>query len=350
MKASSYTSNSKKKKPKWLNLTLFIIILLILLHYIGNYYEKISNENAIISDYKKTWMEFYDLEPNSIDLVFIGSSHSYCTFDPEIIDNALGTNSFNFGSPLQHADSSYYILKEILKYHKPKAVVFEIYWDMIDDEFELKQADTVINAINNNEFKREFIYNVFPINEMIKYVFRPVRFQQDMFSYWNKKLVENVEKYIEPIEKKQNNVEGVSHYKSKGFIYSDIIIPEEKFYKTNQFIGFDGAKWDFNNTQKSYVEKLVQLCNKKDIKVVFVTAPVANISMEHINNYDILHNKISNFAKKLDVPYIDYNIVNKEKKLLVNENFRDDAHLNYSGVEIVMKDFINWYKKILNNY
>lgn len=345
MQTNSYTSNSNRKRFVWIKLILFIILLSVVLHYIGNYFEDISNKNQSVTDYKKAWAEFYEIEPNTLDLIFIGSSHSYCSFDPEIIDGVLGTNSFNFGSPLQHADSSYYVLKEVLKYHKPEVVVFEIYWDMIDDEFELKQADTVISAIDNEEFEKDFVRNAFPLNELVKYLFKPVRYQQDVFNYWNKELKEKAEEKISLIEEEKVTSPGVSYHRSRGFIYSDIIIPESEFYETNQFVGFDGAKWEFDATQKSYIEKLVELSKDEGIEIIFVTAPIANVSMEYIENYQALHEKIANLANELNVPYRDYNVVNMEKNLFVNENFRDDAHLNYSGVEIFMEDFIEWYKQ-----
>lgn len=342
MQTNSYTSSSNKKANVWFRVIIFIIILCTISYFVGEYFESIGKKNKAISNYKRTLEEFYKLEPNTLDLVFLGSSHSYCTFDPEIIDNKLGTNSFNMASPMQHADSSYFLLKETLKYHKPDTIVFEIYWDMIDDEFELKQAETILSAIDNENLKKEYIKEVFPLNEKIKYFFKPVRYQRDAFAYWNKDLTETVEEHMADKKPEEKTKQGIEYYKGKGFIYSDIIIPESKFYEDNQFIGLDGEQWDFDKTQKKYIEKLVNLCHSENIKIVFVTAPIANISMEHIKNYDSLHKKISDFARELEVPYRDYNIINKEKKLLTNSNFRDDAHLNYSGVEIIMKDFVDW--------
>lgn len=344
MRVNSYTSNSNNKRFIWLKLIVFLIILGYLLHQIGEYFEDISKKNEIVSNYRRAWEEFYELEPNSLDLIYIGSSHAYCTFDPEIIDNALGTNSFNFGSPLQHPDATYYVLKEVLKYHKPEMVVFEVYWDMLDDEFDLKQADTVISAIGSRDFEREFIKEVFPINEMVKYYFKPVRYQQDVFNYWNKEFVEDFEEEhdVELLNTDTEAIAGVSRHKGRGFIYSDIIMPSSEFYEKNQFVGLDGDEWVFNEAQKEYVEKIVKLARENDIEIVFVTAPIATISMEHIVNYDGIHNKIANLAKELDVPYLDYNMVNMEENMLENKNFRDDAHLNFSGVEIVMEHFVEW--------
>ena len=165
MQTNSYTSNSKgERRYIGIKLIIFVIVLSTLLYFIGSYFEEISKKNEGVTNYKRAWDEFYTLQPNTLDLFFIGSSHSYCTFDPEIMDETVGTNSFNLGSPLQYPDSSYYVLKEALKYHSPEVVVFEIYWDMIDDEFELRQADTVINAIDNKEFERDFTRGAFPLN------------------------------------------------------------------------------------------------------------------------------------------------------------------------------------------
>lgn len=66
--------------------------------------------------------------------------------------------------------------------------------------------------------------------------------------------------------------------------------------------------------------------------------------MEYIENYDVVHNTVAEFAKEYGIPYIDYNIVNKETGMLQNENFRDDAHLNHSGVQIVDKHFAEWLR------
>ena len=346
MGINSYTSSSKKKKYTFLKLIIFIILFSVIIYYIGEYYEKISNKNKNSTEYKMAWEEFYDLPKDSLDLIFIGSSHSYCSFDPELIDEDLGTNSFNFGSPLQYADSSYHVFKEVLKYQKPKAMVFEIYWGIIENGFDLNQADIVINAIDRKDFELDFIMDAFPPNEIGKYLLKPVRYQKDAFNYWNKNLKEKLEEKLE--EDKEAEVtevrEGVSYHKGKGFIYSDQVITEEESHESNHFKGFDGRKWDFDSGQKVYIERMVELARENDIEVVFVTAPIANVSMDYIQNYDALHDKIADFASGLDVDYRDYNIVNMEKNLLENENFRDNSHLNYSGVEIFTEDFTSWYE------
>lgn len=343
MKVNSSTSNSKKITV--IRLIIFICIVSILLILIGNHFEKISKKNQNLTYAKQALNNFY-IDAREVELIFLGSSHSYCTFDPEYFDKHMGIYSYQLGTPLQHPDTSYYMLLEVLKGSnpkKPKRVVFEIYWDMIDDEFELKQADMFLEAIKNDKLKKQYIKDVFPLNEKIKYKFKPIRYQQDAFAYYNNKLTEFVNKYKIDRDPEQTYIE---YYKERGFLYTEKIMPTEKLYATNQFRGMDGSNWNINRTQKSYIIKLAELCKANSIELYFVTAPIANKSMEYIKNYDSINKKITDLAKQLDVNYIDYNIVNQEEKMLSNDDFCDDAHLNYKGAIKVQEHFIQWLKNI----
>ncbi len=339
MQANSSTSNFKRNFFIIIKLLIFISIVVLILNIIGNHFEDISNKNQS-STYAKQALNTFYAETKQVDLIFLGSSHSYCTFDPEYFDMHTNLYSYQLGTPLQHPDTSYYMMKEILNYQKPKILVFEIYWDMIDDKFELKQADMYLSALKNDILKEEYIKNVFPLNEKVKYYFKPTRYQQDAFFYYNKKLTDFIQDNKVNIDiVKQNYVE---YYKDRGFLYTEKVISKEEFYETNQFRNLDGKTWNMDKAQKDYIIKLKNLCDENDIKVYFITAPIANISMEYIKNYNLIHDKVSNLAKELNVDYIDYNIINKQENLLSNDDFCDDAHLNIKGATIIQEHFINW--------
>ncbi|HIT73360.1 hypothetical protein B5E58_06435 [Tyzzerella sp. An114] len=342
MQENSFISNFKTV----IKLVVFLVIVIFAFNKAGAKYKEAADKNVVNAFTQQRYSEFYNQEPNSIDMVYIGSSHSYCTFDPEIIDSILKTSSWQMGTPLQHYDTSYYVLREVLNHQKPKKVVLEIYWDILKDEFEMKQANSFFEVLKNQELKDEYINKVFPINERIKYSLFPIRYQQDYFAYEANEIQNDLEEKYGVHKKALPEVEGTEYYRSRGYTYCDIIMPENEYDETNQFKGFDGEDWEFNRTQKKYIEKIIELCKNEGIELYFVTAPVANVSMEYIENYDIVHNTVAEFAKENNIPYIDYNIVNKEENLLTNENFRDDAHLNHSGVQIVDKHFAQW---LMNN-
>ncbi len=326
-----------KKNLKFiLKLSLMTLLLIPPLKYTSASYNYASQQNKTNWYNQKRFEDFYALEENTLDLAFLGSSHSYCTFDPEIFDQSLGTLSHQFGMPLQHIDMSYYTFREILNYQKPKVVVLELYFDMIDDNYVNEPVNDLINVLKNDYLIEEINTNVRPISEKTKHKIDFIKNQQAFLGYKNNLLMSKLEE--QQLKKETTSQEGVEYYKGKGYIYADYNMPLSEFDETNQFKNYDGKKYSISSVQKNYIYKIADLAKENNIKLIFVTAPLANISQEYISNYDYIHNIFNDISKDLNVPYYDYNIIDLG---LTHEHFRDDAHLNHSGVEIVSNDFIN---------
>lgn len=73
-----------------------------------------------------TFKGFYETEKNSLDVIFLGSSHGACAFNPAVMD-VHGIASYNLSCEQQNLYTSYYWLQEMLKYQHPKAVVLDVY-------------------------------------------------------------------------------------------------------------------------------------------------------------------------------------------------------------------------------
>ena len=195
------------------------------------------------------------------------------------------------------------------------------------------------------ELEKKYIEDVFPLGEKIKYNVNIFKYQQDYFAFKNKELKDNIKEKFGVLDKVSEKQQGKEEYRSKGYTFCNYNMLPDEFNKTNQFRKFDGKNWVFEKAQKKYLQKIVDKCKENHIKLIFVTAPIANISMTYIKNYDIIHSAVEKFAEENDIPYLDYNIINKEKHLLEHENFRDDAHLNHSGVEIISGNFSRYLKE-----
>ena len=167
------------------------------------------------------------------------------------------------------------------------------------------------------------------------------RYQADYFAYRNSKFKKSLEsKYgvYTPATEKQK---GVEKYRSKGYTYCNYNMLPDEMDKTNQFKGLDGKDWSINETQKKYLQKLIDTCKDRGIEVIMTTAPVAPVSYDYISNYDCIHNVFQKIADENNLKYLDFNLVNASEHILTNDNFRDDAHLNDSGVKIVDKYMID---------
>lgn len=70
--------------------------------------------------------ELYEQE--NIETLFLGSSHVFCGYDPQILDEVLGENTYLASTPVQKVDGSYYLLKEVIKNNELKKVYLDMYF------------------------------------------------------------------------------------------------------------------------------------------------------------------------------------------------------------------------------
>ena len=88
---------------------VFIVLLFIILKGINFImFDDIHSYTRLMFE------EMYEYNGN-IDIVFLGSSHVYRSYDTKVTDEIFKENTFNAGSSSQLLDGSYYVLKEIIK-------------------------------------------------------------------------------------------------------------------------------------------------------------------------------------------------------------------------------------------
>lgn len=88
-----------------------------------------------------------------------------------------------------------------------------------------------------------------------------------------------------------------------------------------------------NEESMDYLKKILELCKKKDIKLILVNAPVSVTLNEALSGKADMHA----FYEKLALEYgAYYYTFNKEelKKSFTNAEFKDKLHLNAKGAEI----------------
>ena len=69
---------------------------------------------------------FANLEPDTVDVVFIGNSHQFCSINTEILYYEYGIDSFMLASSAQTVPMSYYAAMEAIELQHPDMIVFEV--------------------------------------------------------------------------------------------------------------------------------------------------------------------------------------------------------------------------------
>jgi hypothetical protein len=262
--------------------------------------------------------DFYNTPPNTIDWVFIGSSHTYCTFDPANFDR-LGVSSFQLGQPRQLIDSTYYTLLEILNYQQPVVAVLDIYWYVLETDFDREQIETFLNIIRNEALKAQYRQAMAPLYEargleFVTYTYAP--------SY----------------------TEG-EYYKGRGYVYLDATMTEEAYHAIAAREPHVMTDWQPHARQHDYLEKIIALCEEHNIRLIFVTAPVSNVYFSLITDYEVFHGYVADLAQKHDIPYLDFMVVNQQIGLFDDHHFFDAGHLNGRAVKMANDYFIEWLER-----
>ena len=106
-----------------------------------------------------TYQGFYEMDKNTVDVLFFGSSAGVRGFIPQELYNNYGMTSYNLSCEQQNMVSSYYWLCEALRYQDPSVVVLESKFIFEKDKGKLQDAwfRKAFNHMRFSSVKREAI-------------------------------------------------------------------------------------------------------------------------------------------------------------------------------------------------
>ena len=283
---------------------VFVVFLLLVLYFTNNIF-KFKYYDGIYSMTK-----YYEQPDESIDVLFLGSSHAFTSFNTGVFWNEYGIPSYVLAGPGQPLWNTYYYLKEALKYQKPKMIVLEGYLTASDEEFSDK------TKMMKNLFGMRFSFDKLaaftesvPREEWKDYFFEYIQYH----SRYDKLSIEDF-------------------YRDQG---------TKEFYNWKGFVGikrFDGSLVHNNvadvketeelyEKEEKYYRKIIELANKQDIPILIVITPYADISEEEKKRY----NRAAEIADDYDVDFIDFNTYSDKMGLDFAKDAADLGHLNLYG-------------------
>lgn len=131
-----------------------------------------------------TYSKFYEEEEDTIDVIFLGSSHAASSFIPQELYNNYGITSYNLGCEQQNLVTSYFWLKEALRYQKPKAVVLDCYFLFLYSGYEpLNSAESctrkALDYMKWSPVKREAVKTICELDQyqsLVSYYLPNIRY------------------------------------------------------------------------------------------------------------------------------------------------------------------------------
>jgi hypothetical protein len=243
----------------------------------------------------------------SVDMLFLGSSHCYRTFDPRIYAEH-GLKVFNMGTSGQTPLNTYYLLKQYFDQLKPRLVVFELYYDL---------------------YRRDGLESYFDLS--VNLPFSGALFQMalatrnphgvnDAVSRWLAQATDGTRQVAQAPQPGERYIEG-------GFIeYTDLRL---KGYEANpsrrkKTIAMVEAQFE-------YLEKIAAFVLSRNTRIVFVTQPELPETLAAVTNYGDIVARFQDIAGRHGIQYFNFN--DMPPRLDAAEYYYDREHLNKRGVE-----------------
>ncbi len=290
------------------------IIIFFLVFNIGLFL-LIARANTVLrfKEYAGVQDRFADMPKDSIDLVFIGSSHQFCSISAEHLYEEYGVEAFMLATSAQTIPMSYYAAMEAIELQHPDTICLELCYvangfRTVTDEM----SHCFFDGMPRCEARKLALQDLIEPGEQINY--------ELLLGLYHNRWKELTEKdYGE-----------VSVSKRGDFFSKDVLANSEI-----PLVGQNETE-PMDEEMKKYLDLLVELCRENDVKLVFYVAPYNTLWDGEEPTADLLcsqriFNGIGEYAAEKGVAF--YNLFYRlpELGLDFSNDWRDRQHLNCYG-------------------
>lgn len=261
--------------------------------------------------------EYYD-NAGIHDVLFLGDCEVYESFVPAVLWEEYGISSYVRGSSQQLIWQSYYLLREMLEYEKPTAVVFNVYslryGEPQRDSYNrmtldgMRWSSSKVGAVNASMTENEsFIEYLFPL---LRFHSRITELSKEDFRY----AFSNIE------------------VSDSGYLMQTGIKP-----RTSEREGEKLMDYTLPATAMDYLEKMRVLCEENGIELILIKAPTNHWKFWWYDEWDA---QVASYASEKGLRY--YNFIPLDNEIGIDwqtDTYDAGMHLNVYGAEKLTRYF-----------
>lgn len=262
---------------------------------------------------------FMALERDSVDMVFIGNSHQFCTIDPDLLYEEYGINSFMLATSAQTIPMSYYAAMEAIEYQHPKAIVLEVLY--CSNDFRTvtpEMSHMFFDGMPLCEAKKLAIEDLIEEEEQIYYYLNLGRYHTRWKDLSTEDFVSNLTT-------------------PRGGYYSE----ETKYNKKIPVISPE-EKEPMPPEMEKYMDLLVELCEKEQVELILYVAPFNTLYDDEFTLADLarrqrIFNYVGDYAEEKGLRY--YNLFYEIDEIGLDgmTDYKDTQHFNCNGQKKVTR-------------
>lgn len=282
-----------------------IIVFCLIFVVLFNYIYRVLSWKDTAGDYYSSMETFYNLDENVVDVLFLGSSHCYCSVNNSYLWDNFGISSFSLAISGQDLASTYYCFKEALKTQTPKVVCVDLYGVLFDGY-----------GVEGNLYRNTLPYKL-SLNSYQAIQNMAGEKAQDIFLKWP--IIHT--RYAE-LQKEDFQTE------------RPVYLGYHAEYETNH-IGEIVPYWGeetmpISETAESWLRKIIALAQENNTRLCFFVAPFSANEQENMKlKY------AQNIAEENNIPVLNFINLKDELGLDPGKDFIDAFHTNYFGAQKV---------------
>lgn len=292
----------------------FLVFLIILVAAYKFSYHVLSWKDT---DGTKTtvFQGLYETDDNLVDVLFLGSSHCYCTVNNAQLWEDYGYSTFNMAISGQDMASTYYSFQEVLKSQKPKVVMVEMCYAAW---YGYGVEGNLFRNLLNYRFSKNYV-------EAVKNL---VTEEKQLEVLLRLPLIHS--RYQE-LEEYDFNFKTINH---RGYVP---VFHTQTVFNPNYTP--EGAAEPIRDVTQGWMDKIVALAEENQIEVVFFLAPYSADEADKA-----YFRSVEEYSKKNSIPFLNFLSLWNEIGLDEEVDFADYSHVNYIGAQKVTEyigDFLS---------
>lgn len=277
----------------------------------------IAYTDRVLWDKNGTIMGFYEEPKNSIDVIYVGGSHTNAAISPTQIYDTYGTTGYVLYSWSQPIWTAYHYTIEALKTQKPKVVVVDV--------FGMVYGNTYMTDVDMNSVSDDYSLLIPPSLNRVQLAVAMSRCQTEhkpfyryasLLRYHNRWKALTKEDLLWPLQS----------YRTTGKGFGPLYTTESyELHQPAQITPNEAATYEWS---KVYLQKLVELSKEQGFQLVAVNFPYIAEDLE----YDIFA-WTRQYCEENGVPFIDYLLEDTAAQagFDYSTDMAEHAHVNYKG-------------------
>ncbi len=266
----------------------------------------------------------YAQPEDTVDVVFLGSSHIHCDVNTALLWDDYGIAGFDYSAAEQPIWITYYYLKEFCKYQDPELVVIDLYSiARFGDGFNEFWMPDNVYGMNFSLNKAQLMFDACDQEQINKYF--------PSFAGYHNRYAELEDKDYELLDISEEDLAEFKGYTP----YYDLTIG------LSPCLGVTD-KTPIPKKSKEYLQKIIDYTKEHEIELMLIVNPYPSTVED-----EKIYNSIEEMARDNGVDYVNMNKFTDVMGLNTQEHYNDDSHLNFQG-SCVFSSYLGSYIK--DNY